>query len=557
MDFRNLFTSLEGRINRAEWWTGTILLLVVSTVLVSTIAGFSRNFSFFTGAALDTLVYLALFRPAYAVAAKRFQDRDKPGVTALYGLIPWTIASLLVIYAILLDEWQEVSPFALICLAVIWGVNLWFITELGILAGTPGPNTFSTFSSPGTMATRRSRDASKVLGGRLFTYAVSASGVVIMVALYNSILWMLNLSVMFPLMAVITNTEELTEPTLLTIGAVVLTASGYALVGFLLATPVARLALRVWPVEPFARRSARHRFIFAFCSLFLAASVVFFCVTFVGFFNNSIRFHELAFSRFMEQGFLNRPNGYTPEFWQDLQMLQAAVVRFGWSSVILGALYIFLWAHMRAAHNISRPFTVFLRRFSGFADRRLVVDVIRSMPNVVPVAFVASRADQARNWDPFTWAFGGLRLLKPLKNLPIQIKTTDKEWMQTVEKLLSNAKCVIIDLSDRSPSVEFERQLIDRVVPRGRVVVLAGERTVLTDPSDQLLRSAVRYSPRFVNSAASCLAKVGIIVAVWWLNIESVWAWLSLCVIPFLIMPAVSMAERKRIREAIQKAIDR
>ena len=55
MDFRNLFTSFEGRINRAEWWTGTILLVIVSTVL-SIIAGFSRNFSFFTGAALDTIV---------------------------------------------------------------------------------------------------------------------------------------------------------------------------------------------------------------------------------------------------------------------------------------------------------------------------------------------------------------------------------------------------------------------------------------------------------------------------------------------------------------------
>ena len=45
-----------------------------------------------------TIVYLALFRPAYAVAAKRFQDRGKPGVMALYGLVPYLIVQLLPAY---------------------------------------------------------------------------------------------------------------------------------------------------------------------------------------------------------------------------------------------------------------------------------------------------------------------------------------------------------------------------------------------------------------------------------------------------------------------------
>jgi hypothetical protein len=184
-----------------------------------------------------------------------------------------------------------------------------------------------------------------------------------------------------------------------------------------------------------------------------------------------------------------------------------------------------------------------------------VVDLIKSMPNGVPLAFIASRADQARNWDPFTWAFGGLRLLRPLKNLPIQIRTTDKEWVQTVEKLLQNADCVIIDVSEPSPSVELERQLISRLVPQDRVVVLAREQATVVQPSDVLPQSATRYSPRFLNSTVSSLVKTLNALSVWLVNMDSVWGWLSLCVIPILIMPSISRAERRRIREAIQRAM--
>ena len=70
-----------------------MILAVISIVLgfiIGAVFGSST-----LGAILVTLVTLALFYPGYAVAAKRFQDRDKPGITALYGLVPVLIASLL------------------------------------------------------------------------------------------------------------------------------------------------------------------------------------------------------------------------------------------------------------------------------------------------------------------------------------------------------------------------------------------------------------------------------------------------------------------------------
>jgi uncharacterized membrane protein YhaH (DUF805 family) len=337
MDVRSLFTSFEGRIGRAEWWAGTIPLIILSTLLVSVIAGFSVSLGLHTAAILDALVYLALFRPAYAVAAKRFQDRDKPGIIALYGLIPWTIISLSQCYAFLfLGTVQEQSKmFALICVAVIWGVELWFIIELGILKGTPGPNRFDVVSTDAT-ATRGVLHAWEVIVGRLFTYLVSAAGAAILAAIINSIMHFMPMVAILPLIPVYTK-----EPTLLFDAAVVLSATGCALIGFLLATPFARLALRVLPVDPFATRTVRHRLILAFCLLGIAVAIAIFIVTAVGFF--------LYFTKFEEVKLWRQLDGY-----QDAEQIRnQAVVRFGWSSVVLGILYIFL--RLMCEHLIAYP----------------------------------------------------------------------------------------------------------------------------------------------------------------------------------------------------------
>jgi len=139
LDFQYLFTSFEGRINRAKYWAGTIILAVISIVLGFVIGAIFGASTF--GAILIVLITLALFYPGYAVAAKRFQDRDKPGITALYGLVPELIASLLHAFG-LPGTPQEPHALDWICPLITLGVGLWFLIELGILKGTPGPNRF-------------------------------------------------------------------------------------------------------------------------------------------------------------------------------------------------------------------------------------------------------------------------------------------------------------------------------------------------------------------------------------------------------------------------------
>ena len=139
MDFGYLFTSFDGRINRAKYWIGSIALAVVSIVfgiLIASLFGMTT-----LGAILIALVTLALFYPAYAIAAKRFQDRDKPGKTALYGLVPVLLVNFLQLFG-MTGTPEQPNTLGWISSLVMLAVGLWFLVELGILKGTTGPNRY-------------------------------------------------------------------------------------------------------------------------------------------------------------------------------------------------------------------------------------------------------------------------------------------------------------------------------------------------------------------------------------------------------------------------------
>jgi uncharacterized membrane protein YhaH (DUF805 family) len=139
MDFNYLFTSFDGRINRAKWWAGVVILAVIN-IVISLIVFQLFGLSFF-GRLLSFLVALALFYPTYAVCAKRFQDREKDGKMALYGLAALLVVSLLQALG-LTGTPDEPNAIAWICSVVSIGVSLWFLIELGILKGTTGSNRY-------------------------------------------------------------------------------------------------------------------------------------------------------------------------------------------------------------------------------------------------------------------------------------------------------------------------------------------------------------------------------------------------------------------------------
>jgi uncharacterized membrane protein YhaH (DUF805 family) len=111
MDWKFLFTSYEGRINRAKFWAGigvfvvgAIVAMILDNVLGTTINPLPYG-------VIYIIYVLGSLYFVFALYAKRWHDRGKSGW--------WT----------------------LICLVPFIGA-IWFLVECGILAGTPGANQY-------------------------------------------------------------------------------------------------------------------------------------------------------------------------------------------------------------------------------------------------------------------------------------------------------------------------------------------------------------------------------------------------------------------------------
>lgn len=112
MDWKYLFTSFDGRINRGKFWAGVGVLLAIGIVaqIIDAMLGTMGESGF---GVIGVIVMLASIYPALALYAKRWHDRDKSGWWSLIGVVP-------IIGAI------------------------WLIVELGILEGTRGANQYGS-----------------------------------------------------------------------------------------------------------------------------------------------------------------------------------------------------------------------------------------------------------------------------------------------------------------------------------------------------------------------------------------------------------------------------
>lgn len=131
MDWKNLYLSLDGRINRKPFWLGLLVMVIVTWVLEFVLfaifgvnmmpnvdpnadpAAAAEAASAMMGKMMVPLgiLWLIIIWPAICLYAKRWHDRDKSGWWTLIGLVP-----------------------------VIGGI--WMLVELGFLRGTEGPNRF-------------------------------------------------------------------------------------------------------------------------------------------------------------------------------------------------------------------------------------------------------------------------------------------------------------------------------------------------------------------------------------------------------------------------------
>lgn len=107
INWQNLLFEFRGRINRAKYWLGLLVLLAFDAVLATVVVlADSGAFTFFAW-----MVAVISIWPALAVSVKRWHDRGKSGWWVLIGLIP-VIGSL------------------------------WVLIECGFLAGDDGYNDY-------------------------------------------------------------------------------------------------------------------------------------------------------------------------------------------------------------------------------------------------------------------------------------------------------------------------------------------------------------------------------------------------------------------------------
>jgi uncharacterized membrane protein YhaH (DUF805 family) len=141
MDFNYLFTSLDGRINRAKWWAGVVIIAIVG-IVVGLIVGLVLGDTV-AGRIVIFIVQLILLYPGYAVSAKRFQDRDKPAMYALVGIAIGLLYSLLAMFGVVgAREPGQIGALDWVFMLAFIAVGIWYLIELGILKGTAGPNQY-------------------------------------------------------------------------------------------------------------------------------------------------------------------------------------------------------------------------------------------------------------------------------------------------------------------------------------------------------------------------------------------------------------------------------
>src|ERR1700742_1496007 len=82
MDWKYLYTGLQGRINRKPYWLATIVLIVISVILQFALIGM-------LGPLVTFIISLPILFAAFALTLKRAHDRDRPDwyVIAFYVLV--------------------------------------------------------------------------------------------------------------------------------------------------------------------------------------------------------------------------------------------------------------------------------------------------------------------------------------------------------------------------------------------------------------------------------------------------------------------------------------
>src|SRR5690606_9410924 len=147
MDFRYLYTSFEGRINRRPFWIASLILFVIAIVISFAVLMPISAANATMGALAGLILSLAFLYPGVALGVKRLHDRRKSGLLMVVFIAPGRISQLCDLLGITCS-YQSIAGHSIhmpntlgwILSIVTLGVAIWALVTLGFPKGSSGAN---------------------------------------------------------------------------------------------------------------------------------------------------------------------------------------------------------------------------------------------------------------------------------------------------------------------------------------------------------------------------------------------------------------------------------
>lgn len=132
MDWKFIFLSFQGRLNRKPYWLGTIALLSLVIIGVFGVMFLTGG----GGVAAIGVIYLLLLWPTLAIGVKRLHDRNR---SAWWLVVFYVVPTLL---NVLVEGGDGEGVGAMIFGLASLAISIWALVELGFLRGTVGANRY-------------------------------------------------------------------------------------------------------------------------------------------------------------------------------------------------------------------------------------------------------------------------------------------------------------------------------------------------------------------------------------------------------------------------------
>lgn len=151
-----------------------------------------------------------------------------------------------------------------------------------------------------------------------------------------------------------------------------------------------------------------------------------------------------------------------PAFFRSLWAYQKPVEAVPFMLWCVCGLYPVYLRHRGVQSLLNQPFVLFLRRFSTVSDRAIVELVLKHTPIGQPVLFLTPTRSLPSDWNPLLVAFAGLKLLGPVRSIPMVLRASDDKWQTVARELIRRANLIVYDTTERGAAIDAEGWMIVR-----------------------------------------------------------------------------------------------